>query len=374
MIGILAYAAVGYPCLVYLMSRLFPRPMSAVPLVPEERDLPSVTMVIAAYNEETVIVPRIENALSLRYPKDRLNILVVSDGSTDRTPERVSRYSAQGVRSLHTAAREGKTAALNRAAAAAAGEILLFSDANNHFNADAVMNLVRHFADPEVGGVSGRKAFLREGSRFSTEGETAYWGYESFLKECESRVGSIATADGEIFAMRRSLFTPIPNDIVHDDLAQTLEIVRKGYRVIYEPAAVSSEPASKSPRDEYHIKVRMAAGGYQILSRYRELFFPPRSLFAVLFLSHKLFRWALPVWLIGLFVSNLFLAGPFYRLTLIGQLILYAAGLSAALIGPGRFRLFYFPYYFLLTNLAALDGLIRFLRGTQRAAWRKAER
>lgn len=358
----------------FLLSRIFPRPVRCVSR--DSGSLPTVSTIIAAYNEEKVIEARIQNALSLNYPADKMEILVISDGSTDETPRLVGEFADRGVRLLHQPARRGKTAAINRAVPHTSGEILLFADANTSYNSDAVRNLVRNFVDPQVGAVSGRKNILQEKGRSASEGEASYWEYESSLKSWESRLGSIATADGEIVAMRRALFSPIPEKIVHDDMALTLSVIQRGYRVIYEPEAISSELASKSIGDEYQIKIRLAAGGFQILSHFRKLFFPPKSLFAVMFISHKLLRWAMPLWLAGLFLSNVFVAQPFYRVILVAQILFYGVGVIGGVlpVGKGKQKIFYFPNYFCMVNLAALVGFIRFARGTQGSAWRKAER
>ena len=368
------YTLIGFPVAIFLLSRIFSKPVRRDS--DGSGELPTVSLIVAAYNEEKVIEARIENALSLNYPRDKLEVLVVSDGSTDQTPLRVEAFAGRGVRSLYNPVRRGKTAALNRTVPASNGEILLFADANTTYNTDAVLNMIRNFTDPAVGAVSGRKLIVKEEGRFASEGETSYWQYESFVKSCESQIGSIATADGEIFAIRRSLFSPLPEDIIHDDMALTLDVIQKGYRVVYEPAAVSSELASKNAQDEYQIKIRLAAGGYQILYRFHALFFPPRNLFAVMFLSHKFLRWAMPLWLIGLFLSNLFLPQTYYRVTLWGQVLFYAVGTAGVFFHKqkGGRKIFYFPNYFCMANLAAFVGLIRFATGTQGAAWRKAER
>jgi cellulose synthase/poly-beta-1,6-N-acetylglucosamine synthase-like glycosyltransferase len=333
-------------------------------------------MIIAAYNEELVIAERIRNAFSLDYPRDLLEIIVAADGSSDRTVEIAGQFSPQGVKVLHQRERRGKTAALNRAVTQARGDILLFVDANTTNSPQALRALVRHFHDPEVGGVSGRKAIRPGPGRFAARGEGLFWRYESRLKKLESDIGSIVTADGEMFAVRRDLFRPIPGDIIHDDMALTLDLIRQGYRVLYEPEAISFEEASKRVVDEFYIKTRMAAGGFQILWKFRGLFLPPRSGFAILFLSHKGLRWLSPLWMTLVFASNLFLTGLPYRVTLATQVAFYVLaswGLLHARRGKSS-SVLSLPFYFCLTHVALLNGLRRFLVGTHGPAWHKAER
>lgn len=367
---VIAYAYAGLFALVFLLSRTWRRPVLKAPVEPK------VSLVIAAYNEERVIREKLENSLALDYPRDKLEIVVVTDGSSDRTPDVAREYEGRGVRVLHQPERRGKTAALNRAAPLVGGEILFFSDANTSYRPDTVRMLVRNFADPSVGGVSGRKIIRAEEGRDATAGETGFWSYESWLKKFETDIGSISTADGEIFALRKSLFEPIPAGVVHDDMYLTLALVRRGVRVVYEWDALSEEAASKSFKDEFFLKTRYASAGYQILKLFPDLFWPPRTFFAFQFLSHKLLRWLAPVFLLALFVSSLLSASPVPRLFGWLQIAFYGAGAVGLFLmrfgvnaGP-----LYFPAYFCLGNGAALYGLFKLFKGGQSTLWRKAER
>jgi cellulose synthase/poly-beta-1,6-N-acetylglucosamine synthase-like glycosyltransferase len=367
--GIIVYAYLGYPLLAWVVSRLRPRPVHRQPIEPR------VSLVIAAYNEERVIRAKIENTLGLDYPKDLLEVVIVADGSTDGTVDIARGYMADDIVVLHEPGRKGKTSALNRAAVVCTAEILLFSDANTEYRPDVIRHLVRSFADPAVGGVSGRKIILGDAERVATRGETSYWGYESFLKTCESRMGSIVTADGEIFALRASLFEPMPPEIVHDDMYLTLCLVRDGHRVVYDTDAVSGEHASKNLRDEFHLKVRYASAGFQLVARFPRLTLLPTSLFAVQFLSHKVLRWTAPLFLLGLLAASGLAPGSIYTLAWWGQVAFYgAAVVGAALPAARRPKLLYFPLYFAMGNLAALVGIARWLRGGQSTSWRRAER
>ena len=366
---LILYTYVGYPIIIFLLARLRPCP------VQKQAIQPKVSMIIAACNEEKIIRSKLENSLKLSYPRELLEVIVVADGSTDRTAEIVSAFRDRGVQLLYQPRREGKTAALNRAFPASSGEILFFSDANTHYQADAIERLVRNFYDPSVGGVSGRKILLADSARKATEGETAYWSYEASLKRWESLLGSIVTADGEVFAMRRSLFEPIPAKIVHDDMYLTLRIIEKGYRVVYEDEATSAEHASNSLRDEFHLKVRYVSGGYQILSVFRYLWLPPKKWFALEFLSHKVLRWMMPFFLLGALLSSAVIRAPFYQ----GLFYLQALFYLAAVIGWVLHKrvhssLLYFPLYFSMANGAALYGFVRYFAVGQSTLWRKAER
>lgn len=361
-----------YPLGVMLWARLRPRPTRA-----GEDYFPSVTLVIAAYNEERVIAQKLENSLALDYPRDRFEIIVVSDGANDRTPEIVAQYADRGVVSLHRPERGGKTAALNRAVAAARGDILVFSDANNDFNPDAIRRLVRHFADASVGGVTGLKQIKPAADRHASAGDGLYWRYESAIKQAESDLGSITGADGEIFAMRKSLYRTIDPRVINDDAELTFSLVGQGYRVLYETAAQSFEYASISITDDFFVKVRMVAGGYQTVARHWRAFLPPRTRFGAMFLVHKVLRWTMPIFLVLVFIASALLAHTrFFAIVFALQCAFYAlAFIGWHLHRRGTLPMWiYIPFYFTSMNVAAFLGLLRFLKGSQTTAWRKAAR
>ncbi len=368
-VGLLFYGYFGYPAIMLAVARLRPRPTKTDP-----HFRPTVSLIVAAYNEEKAIRAKLQNTLGLLYPRERLDIVVAADGASDATARIVSEFCNQGVRLLHQPKRRGKSAAIARAAATCQSDILLFSDANTHYSPDAVLKLVRHFADPAVGGVSGRKIVVDEGDREATEGESAYWSYESALKAWESAAGSIVTADGEIFAMRRRLFDELPSSIVHDDMYLTLKMIDNGYRVVYERDATSAECASRTLFDEFHLKVRYASAGYQIISRFRRLFVPVPSWFGLQFVSHKLLRWLAPFLLIGILLSSAALPAPLFVTAFWVQVLFYSLGLAGLLRRSSRSGIFYFPLYFSVMNAAALYGFIRYFVTGQSPLWRKAAR
>ncbi len=372
--ALVVYHYLLYPALVILLSKLRKGATSAPGQAPAST-LPSLTVVIAAYNEERVIAQKLENTLALDYPAERLQVIVAAHGSSDATAELARGFESRGVKVLHDPVRRGKTAALNRAVEAATSEIIVFSDANNQFNADALRQLVRHFADPQVGGVCGLKQIYESADRESAVGDGLYWKYESAIKIAESRLGSITTADGEIFAIRRALYQPLDETLINDDTAITFELVRNRYRVLYEPAARSYEHASIRIEDDFNVKVRMVSGGFQTLSRYWRFLLPPRRAFAWAFISHKVLRWLAAEFLLVMLVCSVVLVSqPFFQLMLLAQLGFYAlawVGWRRRALGAMPIAL-YVPFYFCAMNLAALFGLYRYVTSTTQ--WKKAER
>lgn len=349
---------------------------AARPLQGPATDLPSVTFIIAAYNEEKVLAAKLRNTLSLDYPRSRMQIVVAAQGSTDGTARIAESFSAEGVLVLHSRERRGKTAALNEAVAASTGELLVFSDANNEFENMALVRLVAHFSDPRIGGVTGLKQIRPSGDREASAGDGLYWKYEAAIKTAESEIGSITAADGEIFAMRRELFRPMDPSLINDDAALTLTIVQAGKRLIYDPAAKSFEDASITIGDDFNVKVRMVSGGFQTLRRNWRFLFSPAQSFAWKFFFHKTLRWTAPEFLIVLFVGTATqVHQPKYAALFVAQCLFYGAALCATVIRrlTGRIpRALYVPFYFCAMNLAALLGLYRYLSGT--TTWRKASR
>ncbi|MCK9295298.1 MAG: glycosyltransferase family 2 protein [Desulfobulbaceae bacterium] len=344
----------------------------------DKKDItPSVSLIIAAYNEEKIIEEKIKNCFRLDYPRDKLEIIVVSDGSIDSTPQIVKEYNPQGVQGLFLPPRRGKTAALNRAVAVAKGEIIVFSDANSMYEPKAIAKLVGNFNDPSIGGVCGRKSIVKNAQRESSQGDSLFWDLESRLKTMQSHAGSISNGDGEIFAIRRHLYEPIPEDVINDDQAITFNIVKNGYRVVYEPLAISYEEASIVISDDFKVKARMVTGGYQTIARYKKFLLPPKNYFAFQFFSHKIIRYVMPFLIILLFFCNMFLLKGELLFFFLLQLLFYifaSAGYFLNFFGfpPG---IFYVPYYYCTMNVAALFGFYYFLTGKAGVSvWKKASR
>ena len=364
-----------YPLGIYLAANIARQKDSGQKKPPAY--LPSVSIIIAAYNEERVIGKKLENTLQLDYPEEQLQIIVVSDGSNDDTPKIVESHTDKRIISLHNSAREGKSAAINRAIADASGEILVLSDANNDYSKNAIRELVKHFSVETIGAVTGAKHIYQSDSRESATGDGLYWKYEAGIKKSESTLGSVTAAEGEILAVRRDLMGPIDPKNINDDAAITFDLVKRGYRVIYEENAISIEQASADLIDDYYVKVRMTAGGFQTIVNEFPFLFPPTSWFSFTFLSHKLLRWLTPHFLILIFSSNLFLLDQVaYFVLFLAQILFYTlSSLGWLLRKSGKdVPIFYIPMYFTFMNIALFAGLISYLRGIQGVNWKKASR
>ncbi|TAK35859.1 MAG: glycosyltransferase family 2 protein [Chloroflexota bacterium] len=368
-----AYAYVGYGIVISALAAMRPRPHLRGAI------RPSVALIIAAHNEEAVIREKIVNSLRQTYPRERLEIVVVSDGSTDATPAIVQEYQHEGVVSLYQPARMGKAAAMQRAAENTRSEILVFSDANSMYTPDTIENLVRNFADPQVGCVSGEKQIRAQGQMGAVKTSGLYWRYESYLKRMDSKVNSVVGAAGEIFATRRSLFRPAESDSIIEDFVISMRIAAAGHRVIYEPEAISVEEVAASTADEYERRVRISAGGFQSIVRLRRILISRRWLLIFQYLSHRVLRWAVvPFLLPVLLLTNIALAyQPLYQGLLALQLILVAlagAGWACGMLGMGSPRLTRVPFYFYMLNVAALVGFYRYISGRQKVTWTRTRR
>lgn len=322
------YVYVGYPLLAALWSRLVRRPV--------ERGAwePSVSVVIAAHNERGTIGAKIDNCRRLDYPADKLEVVVSLDGPTDGT-DRVARASAAGagcaVRVVGSARHEGKAAALNRAVAAARGEVLVFCDARQRVEPGAIRELVADLADPSVGAVTGELVLLDEDGHQATDGVGLYWRYEKALRSMESRIHSTVGATGALYAVRRELFRPIPDRAILDDVIVPMGAVLAGKRTIYEPRARVFDRVSP-PELEFRRKVRTLAGNFQLLALCPELLVPGRNPVFVQLVSHKLGRLLAPHFLLLLLLSNLFLREGFFLLFLIAQCSWYLLAGAGALV------------------------------------------
>lgn len=366
---IIFYTYAGYPLLLMLLTSFKKSNSKSTSYIQSMDDYPSITMLVAAYNEEEILETKIRNTIGLSYPIDKYQILFITDGSTDKSNEIVSAHPS--VKLMFEAERKGKLAAINRAIKNIETEIVIFSDANTLLNKDSLINLIYHFKDEKVGGVAGEKR-VNDGA--GSEG--AYWRYESFLKKLDSKLYSVVGAAGELFCMRTSLYQPLEGVII-EDFIQSLMLCMKGYVVRYEPNAFATEKASLSLKDEQERKTRISAGGFQAIGklsgllnifRYRVLSFQ--------YISHRVLRWTLsPLSLILLFPASVYLyiytSGNFYALAFWLQVVCYLA----AFIGWfTRLKIFQLPFYFFFMNLCVVAGFFRYLRGNQQATWRKASR
>ncbi|HKQ29731.1 MAG TPA: glycosyltransferase family 2 protein, partial [Burkholderiales bacterium] len=257
--GLLAYTHVGYPLLLWAWSRLYAPAASAV----RGETSPTVSIVVVAYNEAGRIAERIENLLRLDYPRERVEIIVASDGSSDDTAVSALAYSQRGVRVVACRERRGKSAVLNELMPTARGEIVLLADARQRFDVGVLRALTRHFADPRIGAVGGELVLTSDSPSVGSEGVGFYWHYEKFIRRSESRVDSTVGVSGSIYALRRELFEPIPAETILDDVLIPMQIVRRGYRVIFEPGALAHDRTAAA-ETEFTRKVRTIAGNFQL--------------------------------------------------------------------------------------------------------------
>ncbi len=371
---LILYNHILYPLIIIILSKIKSKPCE---LVYDESSYPTVSFIIAAFNEENVIKDKIENTLSLYYPKDKLDIIVISDGSDDETVNIVLSYKDCGVISLHDPVRAGKTSALNRAVENANGDILVFSDANNDFSDNAIVELVKHFRSEHIGSVTGAKHIYDNKSRESAVGDGLYWKYESAIKKAESAIGSITAADGEIVAVRRDLYKPINPALINDDAAITFDIIKSGHRIIYEPKAKSYEQASKDLIDDINVKIRMTAGGFQTIIHEWRYLFPPGNWFSFTFISHKILRWITPHFMISSLISSALLStNALYMALFLLQIMFYLVAFYGWKIRESENipTFIYVPMYFTIMNIALFRGFIRFITGNQGVNWSKAKR
>lgn len=362
-----AWVYCGYPLLLLVLARLRPRPVLRAP-----GNL-AVTLIIPSHNEEATLPAKLRNCLELDYPEDRLEVLVASDGSTDGSAAAVETLGDPRVRFL-ALPRVGKIEALNRAAAAAEGEILAFTDANTVLDRSALRRLMEPFADPTVGAATGRKLPLAQRFADSTaRGEGAYWDWENRLKSLESQIGSCYIGDGALHAVRRRLFAPLVFHAQSDDMAISMRAVIQGYRLIFEPAAVVYEEGTESGSDEFRRKVRVTSHSLSALFHLGPALWTS-GFYSVELISHKLLRHLVPFFLLLMLLASAVLAGSgvWWRLALAAQLGFYgAAAVGWLLRGQpvGRTPLLWMPYYFCLVNGAALVGTLRLILGRAPTRW-----
>jgi poly-beta-1,6-N-acetyl-D-glucosamine synthase len=363
---LLAYLYVGYPLAAWLRAHLWPKPHHC------NASASMVTVIVVAHNEQDRIAARLENLLALEYPRDRLEIVLASDGSTDATVDRARRYRDAGVRMRPFRQRRGKAAVLNDVVPSARGDIVVLADARQRFDPGAIRALVANFADPNVGAVSG-ELMLTPAQRDAAVGDgvSFYWRYEKFIRRHESRAGSTVGATGAIYAIRRTLFEPIPADTILDDVVIPLRIARRGYRVLFEPAARAYDSAGATAREEFVRKVRTIAGTFQLFARERWLFNPRRNRLWFETISHKGLRLLAPALQVAVLIAGVgLLALPLYRSILVAQLVFYGAAIGG--YTPRRVRVLTVPYTICLLNWATIVGFVRFVTRRQQVTWERA--
>ena len=366
-VAAIGYAYVGYPLLLLLLSRIAPKPVKS------SHWTPSVTVIIAAYNEERDLAAKLENTLALDYPPSHLEIIVTSDCSSDRTDEIARSFASRGVRLHRQDERHGKTAAQNAAVTKARGEIIVFSDATTHYRPDVLRLMIPAFADKSVGCVTGRVIYQDDKDSSVGTGTQSYWNYEFFLKKQESAVCSLIGVCGCMYAVRASAYIPLYNEACSDFIIATT-MVEQGLRAVYVPEAVCTEEPNRQAKKELAARVRIISQTFADLWRNRSVLNPFRSgFYAVELWSHKLMRYLVPVFLITIFIASAFLAtrNAFYAVMFAGQVAFYLAALvSWVLERMGvTFSLLALPQYFVITNLASLIAFVKFVTGERYTRW-----
>ncbi len=379
-VGTIFYCYFGYGILLIIIIRIR-KIFKKKSALTNEQFSPPVSLIVAAYNEQDFIKEKILNSLELDYPSGNLQVIFITDGSTDKTPEIIKEFPQ--ILLLHQNERSGKVAAMHRAMGHISTPYVIFSDANTLLNKDCIKNIVRHYQDPEVGGVAGEKKIIRSaGDNIAGAGEGLYWKYESFLKKLDSDFYTVVGAAGELFSVKKDLYVYPGNNILLDDLVISLEVCRKGYRIVYEPNSFALETPSSSIKEEQKRKIRISAGAFQsiiLLKGLLNIFKYPKLAFQ--YISHRVLRWTLcPAFLPIAFFTNLIIVinrgGWFYDLLFAGQVFFYTgAFLGWMLFKKGVKKGFLYAfYYFLFINYSLYLGFIRFLKKNQTVLWEKASR
>ena len=367
-VAAILYTYVGFPVVTWIRSRMCHHPCKT------GDGTPSVSLLIAAHNEEDSIGEKVRNMLELEYPADRLQIVVVSDGSTDRTVDILHTFSDSRLVVLELP-RGGKATALNRGEERCTGDILVFSDANSMFPAGALRALMRPFADPAVGGVAGDQRYSKDCSQSAADaGERTYWNFDRLMKSWQSRAGSVTSATGAIYAVRRTLFRAVPEGVT-DDFVTSTQVIAQGGRLVFASEAVAYEPVAASTGIEFGRKVRIITRGLRGVLQMRSLLNPFRSgFYSVQLFSHKVLRRQMVFPLLSLLVTSVLLAGtsPLFLLAAAVQISFYGAACLGCLLhgtAAGRMKPFAIPFYFCLVNFACIIATLHSLAGRRVVLW-----
>ncbi len=380
---VIFYSFFGYGILLFgiiRVKRLFRKRKK--PFSPGAHPLPTVTLLIAAYNEEDYIEEKIRNCRELDYPQSLLELLFVTDGSSDHTPDKIAQHP--DITLFHTPERSGKMAAIKRVMPHVKSEIIVFTDANTFLNKEALLKLVAHYQNPKVGAVAGEKRIeVAAKADASSAGEGFYWKYESALKKWDYELYSNVGAAGELFSIRRALYQPVEADTIIDDHMIAMRIAEKGYIIAYEPAAYAIETASANTKEELKRKVRIAAGGIQSILRLKKAANPFRNpVLTFQYISHRVLRWTVtPFFMILLLLINGYMVASkkypeFYTWFLYAQLCFYGLAFLGYLFEKRNIKIkaFFIPYYFVMMNYAVMAGIFRYSGKKQSAAWEKSRR
>lgn len=383
MLLIVFYTYIGYGILLYIIIRLkrlfLGNPRKTV--LPPDEELPDITLLICAYNEEEVVAEKMKNTLALDYPKDKFHIMWVTDGSNDRTNDLLTAYPEVDI--VFSPERRGKSAALKHGLQELKTRYVAFTDANTMLNDGAMKEIARLFMDPTVGCVSGEKRVVaKKAGEMAAEGEGLYWKYESTLKRWDSELYSAMGAAGELYAIDSTLVREVPDEALLDDFMMSMYMVEDGKRIAYTPDAYAQEYGSANIFEESKRKRRIAAGGLQSIWWLRSLLNPFRQpLVTFQYVSHRVLRWSItPVAMIILLVVNALLviggAGLFYTIFLILQLLFYIMALIGWLSSRYGYKnkLLYTAYYFVFMNINVFRGMVYLRSHGKSGAWEKAKR
>lgn len=378
-IALLFYCYVGYGLLLFFRNRV-KNAFSSSFQRETTPELPPVTLVVAAYNEEAVLPQKIKNCYEIDYPPHLFNVIFVTDGSTDYSKDLIREHDF--ITLLHQPERKGKLAALKRAMESVKTPIVVFSDANSMLNPGCIRAMVPHFANEKVGGVAGEKKVLKTNRSLIGEAEGLYWKYESFMKQQDADFNTVVGAVGELFAIRTELFHPFDEDLILDDFIFSIHICLSGYKIEYEPGAFASETPSLTLSDEEKRRVRIAAGAYQAvnyLKQHLNVFKYPWLCFQ--YFSGRLLRWVVcPVLIILALITNIGLVishqGSVYYYLLLAQSIFYLFAITGWIfIGIGRrMGILGVPFYFTFMNLCLVRGFFNYARGGQTTLWERSMR
>jgi cellulose synthase/poly-beta-1,6-N-acetylglucosamine synthase-like glycosyltransferase len=384
LVFIVFYSYLGYGILLFVIIRIKRLIAGKTKSISEPLFEPEVTLFVAAYNEKDSVKAKVQNSKELDYPKEKMQQIWITDGSTDGTPEMLAIYPE--IQVYHKPERGGKIGAMNRGMQFVKTPIVIFSDGNTMLGKDSVREIVKLFQNPMTGCVSGEKRILTDEKETAAgAGEGIYWKYESLLKKWDAELFSVVGAAGELFAIRTELYQEVEPDTLLDDFIISLRIAKKGYTIQYNPNAYAIETASANVKEELKRKIRIAAGGIQSIIRLKELLNPFRyGVLSFQYISHRVLRWSLaPVALPFIFMINMIIAinqGIFslnlYSILFDLQVLFYIMALGGWYFENQKIKIkiFFIPYYFFIMNFAVYLGFIRYLKGSQSVNWERAKR
>ncbi len=355
-----------YPLIIWVLGKLHPFKYAGGSVTP------TISIIISAFNEEKNIIQKIENTLALEYPKDKMEILIGSDGSTDSTAEKIKQYKGNKVLFFDCKANRGKTAVQNDLVEKSEGEILIFTDASSFLKADSIKALVSHFADDKIGCVAGKMRFVDLEKNITTQSQGLYWRYEIFIRKMEARLGSLIGVDGPLYAIRSDCYVPLASNMISDLMAPLL-VLEKGKKVVWDQNAIVDEEPTTQTTQEFKTRRRITLRGMVALWEHRHILNPFKQPFlSFQIFSHKIIRWFVGMLVIMNGIACIpFASNWLFRL----YLLLYALFFVAAAMGwmvekTGiKFKPLTVPYYFCLVNFAATMGIIDFLRKKQAISW-----